>query len=270
MKVFRSAAGLMVAGLLTWTTAARGEDALTLRLNRTEDTPTQNLLDDGQGADTIQAWRGGFRAGGYFRGGWGGYRGWGWGGYRGWGWGGYRGWGWRGYYRPWYGIGYGWGGYYRPWYGWGWRGYYRPWYGISYGWGGFYSPYYVGYGSYGFYAPCASVPSATVTTLVLPSVRYSGGLAAEAAPATPAPPAPADSTYPYDGGPTNPVPAPRTMPKADQPSASPSVAPAPSVPLEGRAVSLPKADSKWTYPAYGAKARRTESLDPYRTLLIRK
>lgn len=48
-----------------------------------------------------------------------------------------------------------------------------------------------------------------------------------------------NGTFPYDGGPRSPVP----MPKAD---------PGPlSVPLEGRAVSLPAKPTKFAYPAYG-------------------
>ncbi len=254
MRGIRFAAGMMVAGLMTWTAAARAQDADTVRLNRTVDTPTKNLLDDGKGADTIAAWRGGFRAGGFVRGGFGGfraggfvrggfggwgYRGWGWG-YRGWGWGGYRGWGWGGFY-PYYGVGYG------------------------LGFGG-YLPYYAGYG---LYAPCVYVPSAvSVTTLEMPAVSYTVSPGISVAPGT-APPAAADPTYPYDGGPSNPVPKPRPMPKADQPPASPSAAPTPSVPLEGRAVSLPRTGSRWTFPAYGESPRRgSDSSD--RSLVIRK
>lgn len=51
--------------------------------------------------------------------------------------------------------------------------------------------------------------------------------------------------YPYNGGPQNPVP----MPKADPDSIR---APRqPSVPLEGRSVSVPGKKSQYTYQAYG-------------------
>lgn len=51
-----------------------------------------------------------------------------------------------------------------------------------------------------------------------------------------------NGTYPYNGGPSNPVPLPSVQPA---PQAQPTV------PLEGRAVSLPKEEKKYTYPAYG-------------------
>ena len=74
MRGKRLAAGRMVAGLMAWTATARAQDADTFRLNLTDDAPVKNLLDDGKVADTIQAWRGGFRGGwgGGFRGGFGG------------------------------------------------------------------------------------------------------------------------------------------------------------------------------------------------------
>src|SRR4051794_28491540 len=94
---------LAVVGVLAWTVPSHAGDIV--RLNGVGDAPTQNLVENGQGADTIRTWHRGF-------GGFGGYRGFGWGGYRGFGglgWGGYRGFGWGGY-----GLGYrglGWGGY---------------------------------------------------------------------------------------------------------------------------------------------------------------
>ncbi len=294
MRGIRMAAGLLAAGLLAWTGAARAADADTVRLGRTDDAPAQNLLDDGTDADTVSVYRGGFRAGGGvaartpygsfrargsvaagYRGGYGGYRGYG--GFRGYGYGGYRGYGYggfRGYGYGGYGFrygGYGYGGYRG--YGWG----YRPYYGVGYGfgYGGYYRPYYgIGYGSYyggyGYYAPCSSVSSVSVTTLAMPGVSGPYGPVLDESPAQPEapPPAPADATYPYDGGPTSPVPPPQPAPKADQAPAMPT-GPVPSVPLEGRAVSLPKAAGKWTYPAYGGQSRRTTA-DPDRTLLIRR
>jgi hypothetical protein len=54
------------------------------------------------------------------------------------------------------------------------------------------------------------------------------------------------------------------MPKAD-----PTAVPPPPVPLEGRAVSLPKGSSKWAYPAYGEAPKRT-TFGQDRELLIKR
>ena len=247
------AAGLLAAvGLLAWAVPSRAGDVI--RLNMVDNAPTQNLVDDGQGADTVRTWYRGF-------GGWGGYRGFGWGGYRGFGWGGYRGFGWGGYGLGYRGFGY--GGFYRPYYGFG--GFYRPFYGyggyglgyglgVGYGLGGIgYGGFYPGFGyGYGF-GPCAGT-TASVYTLSMPVATIGTPL-----PCTPQQPyvdvnppqAPADAgTYPYDGGPQPVVPAPKE-------SVKPSTGtPQRSVPLEGRSVSLPKPTTKWAYPAYGETARR--------------
>src|SRR5262249_19890098 len=76
----------------------------------------------------------------------------------------------------------------------------------------------------------------------------------------PMPPAgkPDDKTYPYDGGPNNPVP----MPKADP---APNATPQKGVPVpnQGRLVSLPEKQAKYSYAAYGeqpGKASRDESV----------
>jgi hypothetical protein len=256
------AAGLLtLAGVLAWGAAARAGD--TVRLNLTNDTPTQNLVDDGSGADTVQAWHhGGFGYGGY-RGFYGGYRGFGYG-YRGFGYG----------YRPW-GYG-GWG--YRPW-GYGGLGYglYRPWgYGLGLGYGlgsglGFYRPYY--YGGFGYnsfispFFPCAGISGGVYSLATSPSMVVSppaGGVPLEqgdgVTPGTPMMPRD-DGTFPYDGGPKNPVPNPQTAP-------APTAAPPASVPLEGRAVSLPRPAPKWAFPAYGEQAQRTSFAED-RTLLTK-
>src|SRR5689334_7225354 len=103
-----AAGALAVVGVLAWTVPSRAGDVV--RLNGGRDTPTQNLIDDGQGADTIRTFRGGFGGfgrgfGGFGRGfgGFGGFgRGFGWAGrgFGGWGWGGrglgWGGWGWGG------------------------------------------------------------------------------------------------------------------------------------------------------------------------------
>lgn len=203
------------------------------------------------------------RGWGGYRGGWGGYRGYGWGGYRSYGWGGYRGYGWGGYGYRGYGWGgyrgYGWGGYYRPYWGYGWGGYYRPYWG----WGGYYSygyPYY-SYGYPYYYYPSYSYyyyPTALSYDPSALSYYYNNSTESPATDLNIRPrtltPAPADGTYPYDGGPKNPVPMPQ--PKSDP---TPMKRPQPTVPLEGKVVSLTPAPSpvKYTYPAYG------ESSPPY-------
>jgi len=75
------------------------------------------------------------------------------------------------------------------------------------------------------------------------------------APATPPSPPlsaiPPGGTFQYDGGPANPVPMPRSDPKPDsKPTTVPAV---PTVPFEGRPVSLPAPvrPVRLAYPAYG-------------------
>jgi len=220
-------AGLLAAvGILAWGSSSQGGD--TIRLNMVDHTPTKNLVEDGRGADTIRTWHHHF--------------GWGWGGF-------YRPyyWGWGGFYRPYY---WGWGGFYRPYY-WGWGGFYRPYY-WGWGWSGFYLPYYsFGFGYSGFFWPWCAGVSANVYTLHMPAVMPNAPLpsAPQSRDSSPDPQQPRkDSTFPYDGGPSNPVPSPKDVPPS---STTPH-----SVPMEGRAVSLPKAKSKWIYPAYGETARR--------------
>jgi hypothetical protein len=75
---------------------------------------------------------------------------------------------------------------------------------------------------------------------------------------------PADTTYPYDGGPTVPAPMPRMVPAPTTVPGTPAPAPA-----NGRVVSLPqKPAGKWAYPAYGEQAKRTSFAED-RTLLTR-
>jgi hypothetical protein len=273
------AAGLVAAaGIVVWAVPSRAGDGDTLRLNMTGDTPTQNLVDDGSGAETIKTWHRGFGGFGGFRGfgGFGGFRP----GFVGFrpgfvgfrpGFGGFRpgfgGFGFRpfygGFYRPYYG-GFGLGGFGYGGFGYGGLGYYGLG-GYGYGYPGYYG---------GFYGPCAGV-SGTVYTLSLPagitvSPSYSLPPAGSVTPSTPAPTMPRDDgTYPYDGGPKNPVPMPKEAPA---PSGSPGGTPTKvlprSVPLEGRSVSLPRPATQWTYPAYGEQARRT-SVAEDRTLLTK-
>jgi hypothetical protein len=275
MKGMRVATGFMAVALLSWTAAARAGDTVRLSLSPNDSTPTQNLVADGQDTDTVLVGRGfggGFRAGGFRAGGFaaGGFRAGGFraGGFRVGGFGGvraagfrtvgFRGWGgsWGG--RGWWGPG--WAG--RGW--WGWGGYW-PWYG--YGYYGGYSPVYVDYNYYTPYIDYSvlsygtPVVSPGVTVDVAP---YSNYTAPAPTPSAPAVPPNGDGTYPYDGGPTNPVPLPRPMPKAD-----PTAVPPAGVPLEGRPVSLTRGTSRWAYPAYGEAPRRT-SFGQDRELLIKR
>ncbi|MHB1425458.1 MAG: hypothetical protein ACYC3I_20000 [Gemmataceae bacterium] len=252
MKAKGFVAGLLaVVGMLAWSGASRGGD--TIRLNGVDNAPTKNLVDDGQGADTIRTWYRGYGWGGYRGfgyGGWGGYRGFGYGGwgYRGLGWGGlgYGGWGWGGY------RGLGWGGFYRPYYGFGLGGY-------GLGLGGFYPGFGLGYSN--FFWPCAGVAANVYTLNGTPAMD---GAAMPGAPqagnVVPAPQPGNDGTFPYDGGPAKPAPTPKDTPPS---STTPR-----SVPLEGLSVSLPKASPKWSYPAYGETARRTTGASE-RTYLTR-
>lgn len=144
--------------------------------------------------------------------------------------------------------GFGYGGYNR---GFGYSSFYRPYYGYprySYGfslgynyWPSYYyRPYYYGsYYSYNWAPSCYYYPisdidqTAPVTTLEMNGIANGG--------------------YFYNGGPENPVPLPKKEGKVEPPS----------VPLEGRPVSLPapKAEekkSKFAYPAYGEEPGRTD------------
>ncbi len=255
-------AGLLAAGgVLAWGGSSRGDE--TIRLNMVDNTPTKSLVDDGQGADTIRTWHRGFGWGGWgggwgrglgWGGGWGWGRGLGWGGgwgrglgWGGWGWGPGLGWGGLGWGR---GLGWGWGTG-LGWGGWGW--------GTGLGWGG------LGFGGLGYgglFWPCSGV-SASVYTLNMAAMPLDAPPAGPLPPSAPglAPGQPGnDGTFPYDGGPSSPVPNPKEV--------APSSTTPRSVPLEGRAVSLPKAAPKWSYPAYGERARRTTP-EPERTYLTR-
>ena len=163
----------------------------------------------------------------------------------------------RGWYRPHYGY----GGFYRPSY---YPRYYasynsfyyaRPSYNYGYA---YYRPYY-GYSNY-YYAPpvyyspsyyspyywCPigdSAPAMPYAASAQPiyTVLRSGDSAPPALLPYPKPyvdNAVPGATYPYDGGPQNPVPMPGAQPQR-------------TVPLEGKAVSLPRSEPKYTYPAYG-------------------
>jgi hypothetical protein len=202
---------------------------------------------------------------------WGGGRGWGghgWGG-RGWGWGG-RGWN----------TGWGWGGR-----GWGWGGRGWGWGGWGWGWGGrpfvFAQPsasFYVVPSSSWYFAPPVWYPSVDCSPIAM-----SGGFIPNTSNAAlpqyqplpsqyqPMPPANGSSnfgTYPYNGGPVNPVPMP-LAPASSRPMES---QPAPkTLPLEGLPISLPgttAVSKKYTYPAYGEPARTAFAED--RITVIKK
>lgn len=260
---------LATLGLFAWAGRGRADD--TIRLNRVDNAPTQTLVDDGKGADTIRTWHRGF--------GYGGYRGFGFGGYSGFGFGGYRGFGYGGFYRPYYGLGY--GRFYRPFYGLGYGGlryglggyglgYGLGGYGLGYGlgsfglgyglgsygfgYGGYYPSYGFGYG--GFWGPCSGGGVVTGTyTLNMPVATLGTPLPQTVPQAPPVVPN-GNGTFPYDGGPQQVVPNPQAAPNPPDVSTPPAKAPRRTVPLEGRSVSLPKAAPKWTYPAYGETAKR--------------
>jgi hypothetical protein len=169
------------------------------------------------------------------------------------GWGG--GYGYRGYYGGYYGG-------YRPYYGGFYSSYsfYRP----SFYYSSFYRPYYYSsfyyptfpvyssYYSFG-YGPSFYLGIGGGATSGAPAVTLGGSSFAPPAvsgsePARPmAPPVAPDGTFPYDGGPANPVPLPKADPNAIPP-ANPSNAT--DLPISGK----PKpAATPYKYKAYGEK-----------------
>jgi len=189
---------------------------------------------------------GGYHGGGYhgWHGGYGGYRGGYYGGYRGGYYGGYRGYGYG--YSSFYRGGY-YGGYYRPYY----AGYYG--YGLGLGYGGYYGGYGYGYPAY-YSAPCASVyiGIAGGTGSGAPVVNLGTSFARPVDPPPMAQPAvPGDGTFPYDGGPSSPVPLPKADPGAI-PQAGPSTAT--DLPISGKSKSpFAPATTPYKYKAYGEK-----------------
>lgn len=249
---------MSVLALLVGSNGARADGTLKLVLSNVPAPATSSGISGGGeamtlqlngDADTVPVW--GHR--GYWGGGYRGY--WG-GGYRGY-WGGYGGYG---------GYG-GWGGYYPRYYSYG--GYYPRYYGGYYG--GFYpgySNYYPRYYGYypSFYWGCSidgGVGAAGEVTVL-------NGTPATTIPSNPqpyssqpvVPQQPSTGTYPYNGGPTNPVPAPGAEPR-------PTNTPQPTVPLEGRVVSLPSKPAKYVYPAYGEQPTRTPAVTSG-TLVIKR
>jgi hypothetical protein len=185
-----------------------------------------------------------------------------------WGWRGNNWWGWRG--NNWWG--------WNPWWGWGWG--WNPWWSLGWGlgsgiwWGGnsgafdtwdpgvyYASPTTIYYTS-GYTADDAPIDYPMPYTndfggaglqsqppgyeIAPPPRPWQGGPPPRGQSIAPPPrPMQEDRTYPYDGGPIRRVP----MPPAD--GSSISVPKPATVPLEGKAVSLPAKPAKYTYAAYG-------------------
>jgi hypothetical protein len=221
------AAALVLAG----TGKSQAQD--TIRLGGTGDATVQSLVFDGQ-ADTEQVyWRGGVRGGVYWRGG--GYR------------------PYAGFYRPYVYRPFA----YRPYYAF--RPYfaYRPYAYSYYTPGYYYAPSY--YGSYDYPPPAygyyvnpisANIP-AMPNAVVLGSSSYSQGpiFQTQAPPQGRTllpPPRNDDGTFQYDGGPNVPMPVP-----ADDGTTPTFRQKRPTVPLDGKLVSIPARDAKYSYPAYG-------------------
>ena len=237
-------------------------------------------------------YRGGWGGWGGYRGGWGGWgyggwgRGWGYGGfYRpyyagfgGWGRGlggfglglglgyglgslryglGYGGYGWGGLYGGYSGYpGYGVYGYGYPIYSYGGYGYPISTYGSYYAPYGYASPGYYGISTYNYVCP----PGTSVTvanpspSVVVPDLPPAGS-------STYPPATQPGGTYPYDGGPANPVPLPKvqqTVP-LDPAQPAPAVNPRRPAPAQGLFVSYPprRPTTGFAYPAYGEDTRAT-------------
>jgi len=254
---------LACAGVLLCATASQAGDVLLLNRPATATAPTLKLGEVAPDADTfdVRGFHGGAR-GGYagYRGGYGGFRGGygvGYGGYRGGYYGGYRG----GYYGG-YGVGY--GGYYGgygPVYRYNYASYYASPSVYAY-----YPPAVITYPqTYYYYYPIATPVATPTTTFSLKIAPLVPRIQVQASPYSPTPitqgqpnyppapiqgrPIPADGTFDYDGGPRLPVP----MPKAEPAPMNTH----PTVPLDGRPVSLPlrSTPTKYYYPAYGEQPR---------------
>jgi len=264
---------LTLAGLFL-VSAANAADTVRLSLPANVTAPTTTLQANpaDNESDTMPVFhRGGF-VGGYrggyvggFRGGYvGGYRGGFVGGYRGYygGYGRYFG----GYYPRSYASYY--GGYYPRYYGGYYGGYYSPvMYGTYYpayyypGYGAFYTPRVWGYAAPVYYGNYGCAYSPALTTYAVPA-------AGTVVPGTPVMPRALDTapapgsvaprgsgTYPYDGGPSNPVPTPMTNTGETLTQNLPRVPTLmDTVPVS---VSPEKETGKWVYPAYGEAPRRT-------------
>jgi hypothetical protein len=260
-KIWKPA--LALGAVLAATGAAGAGDRDTVLLSGSAGSATMTLGGTGTAAkaatednELARGYHGGGFHGGFggYHGGYGGYRGGYYGGYRGYGYGGYRGYGYggyRGFYRPYY------AGYYRPYYGYGY-GYGLGGLGLGYGlgYGGYglgYSSYSTYYSSYPAYYSCGYLGIGGTGTGA-PVVNL--GTTSFAQPVVPNPmpqPAtPGDGTFPYDGGPSSPVPLPKADPGAIPP-ANPSST-ATDLPVSGKSRSLvTPVVSPYKYKAYGEK-----------------
>ena len=76
-------------------------------------------------------------------------------------------------------------------------------------------------------------------------------------------PAPGTGTFPYDGGPANPVPMPKEVPAVPAPAKGPARPLAPdgtlfvSAPITATAILAPQRTPQFAYPAYGEDTRAT-------------
>ncbi len=257
MKVRMGMVGLLAAaGVMAVAGAGRAADVFRLAISDNSSTPTMILGTGSAEADTIDVRGGGRGGGGGFHGG--GFRGGSYGGYRGFA-GGFRG----GYggYRGYYG-GYGGylGGLFRGYYGGYYPGYYNYYYPQV-------VPYYPDYYYYPISTVTPSVPATTFTLRIGPVTTQVQARRLPVLPnptlrtqplypqPAPTPGRPADGTFDYDGGPRVPVPLPKAEPAPMNPQ--------PTVPLDGRPVSLPVRSTpvKYYYPAYGEQPRKPAATD---------
>jgi len=242
MAMVGKATATTLVALGLWAASAPAQD-FGAKVFRLGDVPTVAADQQTEEDDTLLV---------HFRRGYGGYYG-GYGGY----YGGYN----RGYYggyRPYYSS------YYYPRYSFSF-GYnsYRPYYtNYSYGYNyNYYRPYYNNYYrssyhypiSYGYYCPiCLTTTSFGGSvgsySSVTPQQPVEPMRKAEEF-SVPQVPRAEEGTFPYDGGPSNPVPMPKAdpLPQKGQPID----------PTLGRVVSLPGRTTTFTYPAYGEKAGPT-------------
>jgi len=155
----------------------------------------------------------------------------------------------RSYYRPYYAS----YSYYRPYYRPYVYSYYPSYYGASY-----YSPYYASY-----YYPCAGTVAPTVTLQTQQPITQAQSIYQTPAPprinnVQPMPPASDSNTFPYNGGPNQPIPMP------PQNDGAPISSPRGIIPLDGKLESLPRetgggvspvsAPNSWTYVRNGNTA----------------
>jgi len=147
--------------------------------------------------------------------------------------------------------------------------YYRP--SIAYSYYSYRPSYYCAPRVY-YYSSCAPTYYYGISeTQVTPTLKANIQQVPQVPPMEPADTQPkaivpqGTGPYQYDGGPTNPVP----MPQGTRPNTTPR----PTVPLDGRPVSLPATTTttpvKYTYPAYGQPTSGSQPQQE-RTLLIKK